>query len=511
MMLCLMWATARGAGDPLASSPERWTREDAAHLLRRAGFGGAPEDIDALFALGREGAVAHLVDYDRIIVSFEPPSILPVRPPTMFKESELTPEQHQELVRFRRQNNIIQFANISEWWLRRMVTTPRPLEEKLVLFWHGLLTSGMREVESPRMMYAQNELFRRYAKSHYTDLIRRICYDPAMLRYLDNVSNVASHPNENFARELLELFTLGPGNYRESDIQSVARAFTGWTVNRSTGMAYFDARNHDYGFKPLLGQVRRFNGIETLDVILAQPAASRHLARKLWVFFAGSEPDEELLKALADVLRRSNYDVSALLRRMFLSDAFYDPSLRFQAVKSPVELVVGTYRTLGIQPLNAAVCVQSLRRMGQELFQPPNVKGWDGGLKWINTSTLLERYNFATSPLYGAEARRGELTMSMTMTLPGLMPARRDLNLDQPPFDPGPIMERFNLRSPEDIVDHFAMRLLYRPLHGDARQALIDFLRTRNLHAKGTAKEDVNQAIRGLIHLIISTPEYQVH
>lgn len=510
--LCVsgLCTSALWAGDPLKSTPTQWTRDDAAHLLRRAGFGGPPEEIDALYALGRQGAVARLVDYERINVSFEPPSVLPLQPPPGLKESVLTAEQRQELVRFRRQNNIAQFLNISEWWTRRMISTPRPLEEKLTLFWHGLLTSGMREVDVPRMLYDQNELYRHYAKAHFPDLIRRVSYDPAMLRYLDNVSNVASHPNENYARELMELFTLGVGNYQESDIKSVARAFTGWTINRATGSAYFDAREHDYGFKPLFGQVRRFNGIETLDVILSQPAATRHLARELWVYFAGTEPDEELLAALGATLRSSNFDVGLLLRKMFLSDAFYDPRVRFQAVKSPAELIAGTYRALGIQPVNAAVLVQAMRRMGQELFQPPNVKGWDGGVKWINTSTLLERYNFATHALYGSEAPREESMMSMMAPLPGLAPVRRDPNLDQPPFDPAPILERYNLHTPEEIVDHFIQRLLGQPLDDESRQALIERLRERKVHHKETPKEEVDQAIRGLIHLIISTPEYQV-
>ncbi|GMU36014.1 MAG: DUF1800 family protein [Phycisphaerae bacterium] len=500
------------ADDPLRSTTDSWTRDDAAHLLRRAGFGGTPEEIDRLHALGKAAAVDRLVGYEQFKANFEPPSILPYEPPAFMKEGPLSPEERQEVIRIRRQNTIVQAQNLCEWWLRRMITTPRPLEEKLVLFWHGHFTSGLREVEQPRFLYDQNELFRRYAKGSFGTLTKAVSYDPAMLRYLDGVNNVASHPNENYARELLELFTMGPGAFSENDVKSVARAFTGWTINRATGTLEFQEKEHDYGFKPLFGQFRRYNGVEVVDPILAQPATAKFIARKLWVYFAGTEPDAALLNALANVLRGSGYKIDVLLRKMFLSDAFYAPQVRFQAVKSPAELIAGTYRALEIRPLNANAMVAAMRRMGHELFQPPNVKGWDGGVKWVNTSTLLERYNFATVPLYGADApREGEMMQRMMQDTPGGMAiAQRDANLDQPPYDPLPVLERYDLRTPEQVVDHYVKRLLQQEIPDDQRAALVAHLREHEIHRWDTPKEAVAAAVRGLIHLIISTPEYQV-
>ncbi|MCC7293515.1 MAG: DUF1800 domain-containing protein [Phycisphaerales bacterium] len=497
-----------------------WTRDDAAHLLRRAAFGGTPEQIDRFHALGRQGAVSELVDYEKVKAAFEPPSVMPYEPPPFYKEGPLAPEERQEVIRIRRQNHIIEFSNMSEWWLRRMISTPRPLEEKLTLFWHGHFTSGMREVENPRFLYDQNQLFRRLAKGSFGELVKAISADPAMLRYLDNVSNVAGHPNENYARELLELFTMGEGNYSENDIKAVARAFTGWTINRATGTPFFEMQKHDFGFKALFGQFRRFNGYDVVDLILAQPATAKHVAHELWVYFAGTEPDPAVLTYLASTFQRSNFSIEALLRAMFMHDAFYAPAVKFAAVKSPAELVVGTYRLLELPPSNAASLATALRRMGQELFQPPNVKGWDGGLKWINTSTLLERYNFVVGALYGNEApREGEqMAMRMQQMMSDMPPemaselklATRDPNVDQPPFDPAPLLRKYKLDTAEKIVDHFASRLLQQPLPERMRRTLLDRLKSQVGDSPNWDSESATTAIRGLIHLIVSTPEYQV-
>jgi uncharacterized protein (DUF1800 family) len=261
---------------------EEWSRPAAAHLLRRVGFGGTPEPIDFLAGLGRNRAVDYLLDLptngagaDRLsIASFDEPDPQEMR---MLPEAE-----RQRLQMDRRRRDLAQLQRIRRHWVDRMITTPRPLEEKMVLFWHGRFTSGHREVRSSRLLYEQNELFRRHALGNYRTLLLEVCADPAMLLYLNNAQNIRTAPNENFARELLELFTLGPGHYSETDIKETARAFTGWGVERRTGTFRFRPRLHDDGIKTVLGVRGRLNGGDVVDIILRRPRAAEHLVERLW-------------------------------------------------------------------------------------------------------------------------------------------------------------------------------------------------------------------------------------
>jgi len=501
------------SGDPLIASAD-WSREHAAHLLRRAGFGGTPEEIDRFTRLGRRGAVYALVYYERQSARFQPPTVLPYQPPPFKDVQEPTQEQREAYVRMRRQNEAAQLANVSEWWIRRMIGTPRPLEEKLVLFWHGHLTSGIREVQNARFMFDQNNLFRRFASGNYRELLLRVAADPAMLRYLNNASNVARQPNENFARELLELFTLGEGHYSERDVKEVARAFTGWSIDPRTGAFTYNPRDHDDGVKILFGRYGRFQGTEVIDIILEQPQAARFMADKVWRWLAGTAPGEPLLAAMAAELRRSRFEVKPLIENILLSDAFYAPEVRWAMVKSPVDLVVGTCRLLEIDLYNAAEMTRALKMMGQQLFQPPNVKGWDGGVAWINTATLFERYNFAAGLIYGGQAPRarhltGDLLEDPAPMAAVIRPAKRDLNTDQPMFDPSPILRKYHLDSAEAIVDHFVARLWQREPDPATREALVEHVRRLGGDIKPDGA-DTAAAVRGLIHLLISSPEYQV-
>ncbi len=501
------------AESPLAASTE-WSRDHAAHLLRRAGFSGTPDEIERFTQMGRRSAVYTLVHYERQTARFQPPTVLPYQPPPFKDMGEPTQEQREAYVRIRRQNEAAQLANITEWWIRRMISTPRPLEERLVLFWHGHLTSGIREVQSARFMFDQNNLFRRYAYGDYRELLLRIAADPAMLRYLDNDNNVAREPNENFARELLELFTMGEGHYAERDIKEVARAFTGWSVDGRTGQFTYNQRNHDDGVKMLFGRYGRFQGTEVIDVILQQPQTARFMADKLWRHLAGTAPSDALLDAMALELRRARFDFRPLIEKILLSDAFYEDGVRWAMVKSPVDLVVGTCRLLEIDLYDAAEMSRMLRLMGQQLYQPPNVKGWDGGVAWINTATLFERYNFANGLIYGSEAPRPRnpanalLEDNMEMA-PFVKAARRDPNSDQPPFDPAPMLRKYRLDSAEAIVDHFVARLWQRTPEAAQRAALIAHVRRVGGDLKPDGA-DTAAAVRGLIHLLISAPEYQV-
>lgn len=412
------WPLSARAADPLVASPNgKWAREDAAHLLRRAGFGGTPEQIDYLTRLGRDAAVDQLADIERAPRNDDPyPTETFTDRPPMGTFAKIEQEDRQVLLGALRMMGQKHMQCIQDWWLQRMVVTNRPLEEKMTLFLHGLLTSGFREVKNPRYMYEQNELLREYALGNFKELIHAISRDPAMLTYLDNGRNVKASPNENYARELLELFTLGEGNYNETDVKEAARAFTGWTAGPMGRMMYagggeesggFHVRErlHDHGEKVFLGKKGNFDGDDIIHIIFEQRAASRHLAGKLWSFFVNPEPDDRSINALALEIRRHDFDLCETMRTLLRSDVFYAEPNRFALIKSPSELMVGTARMLDHPAGDLRKANQAMREMGQELFQPPNVKGWDGGRAWISTSTLYVRYNAMAGVLFGTTGR----------------------------------------------------------------------------------------------------------
>jgi hypothetical protein len=395
-------SAATAAEDPLAPIPaDAWTREHAAHLLRRAGFGGPLAAVERLHAMGPDAAV------DAVLTGMPwtqtPDADTAAAPPQAAFEvfrphpdvrrllRSKSPEERQKLTQQLRRGDRSQLARFRAWWLERMIRTPHPLEEKMVLFWHGHFTSGFREVRSSRFMVLQNELFRRHALGSFAALLREIPRDPAMLRYLDNASNRKQAPNENFARELLELFTLGVGHYTERDIKEAARAFTGWTLR---GDRFVIARRqHDDGEKTFLGHTGRLDGDAIIDILLQHPQTAGFISRKLFRFFAHAEPEPRVVEGLAEELRGGGYELAPTLRRLFRSRAFYaDRTMRSQ-IKSPVDLVVGLFRALPFRDVPTTGLSFVTDRLGQSLLQPPNVKGWPGGAAWVNTSTLYARYN----------------------------------------------------------------------------------------------------------------------
>ncbi|MDP7035292.1 MAG: DUF1800 domain-containing protein [Planctomycetota bacterium] len=446
---------------PLSPIPaDQWDEIKAAHLLNRSGFGGSLEEIETLAKMTPQAAVEHVLGYENRpqsppfqIQPFDPenPEIRaqmermmnryvqeirktqearsklgavqsPRNPKNRKRPSaqKLSPEEQIQFAARKKalrkaKVNLDQqnFSGMTRWWFNRMVRTERPLEEKMTLFWHGHFATEHRTVRNANHMLIQNNLFRNYATGSYRELVRGIARDPAMLRYLDSNRNVKKTPNENFARELMELFTIGIGNYTEKDIKQAARAFTGWTFR---GNEYvFNGRNHDYEEKTFFNRTGDFNGDDIINIILEQPATARFMVRKFWRFFVSDEnPPVSISEPLAATFRDSDYQVQPLLRQIFLSRAFYDSSVIGHKIKSPIELVVGTIRSLGLD-LNAATSILANNRrgavglMGQNLFNPPNVKGWDGGKTWINTSTLFMRYNVAAQLI-----RIGTRTTSLT-------------------------------------------------------------------------------------------------
>jgi uncharacterized protein (DUF1800 family) len=330
-----------------------------AHLLRRAGFGPSEQELAEYSQLGFDGAVSRVLEYET----------QPAQP------DRLAPEA----------------VGLQVWWLDKMVHTTRPLQEKMTLFWHGHLTSALKKVKDPNLLRAQNELFRANALGNYDVLLRAISRDGAMIRWLDLQTNRKGAPNENYARELMELFTLGVGNYTEDDVDEVARAFTGWSATPD-GQFMFRPMQHDFGLKTILGQTGPFDGDDVSNMLAASPVTARFLANKLFRFFAYPSPEPETLDRLAGVYLNNNGSIRALVEAILRSPEFSSDRAYRALIKSPTELIVGALRTLGADTVPPQA-VQAMRLLGQELFDPPNVAGWFGHRGWINAATLLGRFN----------------------------------------------------------------------------------------------------------------------
>jgi uncharacterized protein (DUF1800 family) len=524
LTLPLFAAAVLGGAPFISSGPLRatraWDRDRAAHLLRRAGFGGTPEQVAALEKLGRARAVDSLLDFGKAKDDrAAPPAVERRAPPSPQTHPGAGEEELQRLRAERIREEARQVQTVVEWWIGRMVSTPRPLEEKLVLFWHGHFTSGFREVKSSWAMRRQNELFRQMGAGNFRDLVVAVTYDPAMILYLNTQQNRKGQPNENYARELMELFTLGTGHYGEGDIREAARAFTGISIDPLAESGRMRPRLHDDGEKTVLGVRGRLGPEEVIDLLLLQPAAAEHLARRLWSFFASDTPEPAVVKALATVLRENRYELRPALRAMFMSDAFYGERSRFTHIKSPVELLVGTLRALEIEPVDTEAMNFALRAMGQQLMQPPNVKGWDGGAAWISTSTLYNRYNLVGRFIEGTDdppSRRRRERMRQAMRASageeGAMMGPEDGWRGQPAYDPRPVIEREGLDSVEAVVDHYVDRLLQRPIAPERRDVLIGAVRSAAEAGPegGAAGPPGAEAVRALLHLITSMPEYQL-
>lgn len=364
--------------------------DDARHLLNRTSFAANPDDINAYSGLTRGQAA------DRLLAGTRDSTVTPS--PPWVNEPYLSPRRYRALSveerKLVQRERYQRGFELQSWWLGEMVAAPSPLTEKMTLFWHNHFVSSQRKVRSPQLMYQQNVLLRRLALGSFGEMLHAVARDPAMVLYLDNASNRKGKPNENFAREVMELFTLGEGNYGESDIREVARAFTGWSIDRDTGEFLFRPAVYDDGVKAVLGRSGAFDGDAVLDIFLEQPHAAVFIVGKLWREFVSPNPDPAEVERLARIFRDSGYDIRAALRAILVSDAFYAPQNRATLVKSPVELVVGTLRQFRITTGEVMPFVFTTNQLGQALFAPPNVKGWPGGVAWINSTRLLARKAF---------------------------------------------------------------------------------------------------------------------
>lgn len=530
-ILIANWAVGGAAADIASKSldaidADAWTADKAAHLLRRAAFGGTPTEVERFVELGLDAAVDYLVDYHKTPFEIAPPPFPDEVGDRIDRERlrRMTEEQRRAILRERRRQNRVAGEELRLWWFDRMASTPRPLEERMTLFWHGLLTSGMREVRRADFMRDQNELLRRFAVGNYRELIKAIGRDRAMLVYLDGARNRKEQPNENYARELMELFTLGEGRYSERDIKEAARAFTGWGYD-DDGFV-FRERMHDNGAKQFLGRKGRFDGDDIVDIILDQPEASRHLARKLLIAFVRPDPEPGLVNALSREIRRNKWELVPVLKTLFTSQAFYHDEARASLVKSPIELIVGAARALGVKIVAVRRAERAAAALGQELLQPPNVKGWDGGAAWINTATLYNRYNTVTRLITGFGADRGSDAggmMSMATLAIGEpdndeairasdLPPRSRMEVDsQPAFDPMPYIRASGLRTAQQVVDAFAHHLLAAPLDSYKRELLIAYLNGDEKMGEFSSRHKrAADRVRTMLTLMVSTPEFQM-
>ncbi len=385
-------ALATGSGLLRSASATAMGFGEARHLLSRASFGATPADIHALESLDYAVAV------DKLLATARPQASTP--PPRWVNEGLASLRQQQQASQKKSGDGkpvVVQRPlqeegrELRNWWIEEMLVTDQPLVERMVMFWHNHFTSSLQKTRYPASLYWQNGLFRAQALGNFATLLKSVARDPAMLLYLDGVRNVSRQPNENFARELLELFTLGEGHYSEADIKAAARAFTGWSVERETGRFEFHEAQHDGGEKTFLGKTGRFGGEDVLAILLRHPRTAETIVEKLWREFVSLTPDKAEVQRLAASFRDGGYEIRPLMRGIFLSASFRDPVNRGALIKSPADLVIGTVRVLGLPVPEKTQLARMMQGIGQNLFDPPNVKGWAGGENWITTYTLLQR------------------------------------------------------------------------------------------------------------------------
>lgn len=359
------------------------------HLLHRTSFSTVPTFIEQHSNYNK--AVNQLLNSTKTEAQTRPP--INILNESHIRYKDLNLKERMALNKTRRN----QANQLKAWWIKEMITTPSPLTEEMTLFWHNHFTSSIRKVKSVSLMYKQNVLLRRHALGNFRDLLQQIAKDPAMVIYLDSAKNKKSQANENFAREVMELFTLGEGHYSEDDIKQAAIAFTGWSVNRKTGEFQFRKKQHNNQAINVLGKTIPSNGIkageEVLEQLLDHPQTAIYLSTKLYKHFISHDNiDQKTIDTLANTLRSNNYEIKPWLKVLFLSDSFKQQALKGTLIKSPIDLIVGTFRSLNLPIDNDAKRLAKVsRRLGQDLFAPPNVKGWPGGKQWITTDSFLAR------------------------------------------------------------------------------------------------------------------------
>jgi uncharacterized protein (DUF1800 family) len=400
--------------------------EDARHLLARAAFGGTPAEIAEFARLSRGEAVARLITQaNRPRANLPDAELVRIDAPP---GRDASPEERRDFVRDQTQRTM----QLRGWWVGEMLAPRAPLAERMTLFWHNHFVVSEQKVRRAGLLYRNNAMMREHAVGSFGAMLHAVAQDPAMLLYLDAARNTRNRPNENFAREVMELFTLGEGKYAESDIREAARAFTGWSVAPDSGEFIRRQAQHDTGEKTVLGRTGAFDGAAVLDILLEQPSTAEFIVAKLWREFVSPLPDAAEVRRIAAAFRERRYDIAVALRELLTAQAFWAPEHRGVLIKSPVDFLVGTLKQFGAGPADAPplAVAFALGQLGQNLFAPPNVRGWPGGETWINSSTLLARKQLVDRLLRAEEAPAQAMAPTMTGGAEGAMRAqlRRTLN-----------------------------------------------------------------------------------
>lgn len=469
--------------------------EEAAHLLRRAGFGGTPDEIEALSSRGREGAVDFLINYAQI-------------------DNRAMEDLLAASFDFTDQKDVNN-GEIRRWWFTRMFNTKRQFEEKMTLFWHNHFATSSSKVQD-FFMFNQNNLLRANVVGKFDDLLLRVSQDPAMLIWLDNITNVLGSANENFGRELQELFTMGINdvvtgdpNYTEQDVKEVARCFTGWSYQRRQPFPFqLNANQHDNGSKTIFANTPwqtsgNLDGDDVISVISGRPATARYLTWKLFNFFVypvtGSTADKATIDKFSKIYLNNNHSIKELVRAIFTSDEFFSERALFSLVKQPVEIVVGAVRMLGATynpgtPGNrgggVSVPPTSSRNMGQDLFGPPDVAGWDFNLGWVNTASMLERFNYTNAFVTNRNANGLGAIVTVNQ------------------------LRVYTRSSTKKTVKQFFSALGPLSPGSATRKKLQAYLETGdNGQPVGFTNDDatIDKKVRGLVHQIMCLPEFQLN
>jgi uncharacterized protein (DUF1800 family) len=439
-------------------------RARVAHLLRRAGFGASETELDSFTELGFAGALDRLLNPGRVDDSATDQELAPLALDMADSESR----KKIEAAKF--------------WWFMRMLTTQRPLQEKMTLFWHIHFATANFKVGDAVLMLQQNDLFRDNALGNFESLLRQVTRDPAMLIWLDNRANRKGAPNENYAREVMELFTLGIGNYTDEDVKQAARAFTGYSLNGERQFV-FQPNQHDTGDKTFLGETRNWDADDVLATLVRDPATARYLTTKLFRFFVNDNPEPATIDRLSSTLVGSGFQIRSLLQDLFSGPEFLSEESYHAQIKQPVDYVIGSLKSLGTRNVGPDI-TQQLRRMGQDLFNPPDVSGWKGGPAWITATTLFERFNFANR-----------------------LVTERD---DAKPYftDVAGQLRAHGLVEPGLLVDYYLALLVDRDVSTEARAALTNYVQ----EGGGFVLDDatVDKKVRGMIHLTMSLSTFQL-
>jgi hypothetical protein len=571
--------------DDLAPLPRaEWSYDRAAHLLAHAGFGGTPDDIQRLADLGLERAVETLVEYERIPNPKMQPFVESgLWDPTLDSFPDSRPEATDRAERdgvsmgvatkpagnrpvqpvsdrffYWLRATMLETRRLGYWWANRMLQTAHPLEQKMALLWHGHFATHENKVRDYRKMHQQIELFEKHATGNLRDLTVAVAENPAMLYFLDAQFNVKGAPNENFAREVMELFTMGVGNYTEQDVRECARAFTGWYFD---DLAFkVDAEKHDAGSKTFLGRTGDFDGVDVIGIIFEQPVTAEFLAAKVYRFLVRDDLSPELSAKLGAVLRDADYELKPLLTAILSSKDFYSAASYGGHIKGPVEHMVAMMKHLGAPAIPGVPDFnQATIAMGQHLLNPPSVAGWAGGKAWITPGLLITRGNVArdvlipdmtgfrdwnflagTDDVLGQRLRAGyDIGAATAVSDPAnmsefdrvalerdekfntrisgyigweqaarkLIPTPRDAAR----FDLTELVLASGAKTAADAVDYLAARFLRVPAAAPLRDALVAFLTqelgTDNLDRAKTYLED---PLRMTAHVLMSTPEYQI-